>query len=83
MIQPGSVAALPKPPKGPPMKPTLFRFWVVDQPAMATVVGRKWLAHALRAFRKAPGRYLLRRSRAGLHRYTVVHDTFVICIEPA
>jgi hypothetical protein len=65
------------------MKTALFKFWVIDAPEYTTVVGRKWLAHALRAYRKAPDRYLLRRSRAGLHRYTVVHNTFVICIEPA
>lgn len=61
-------------------KPTAFRFWVIDEPEYATIVDRAWLAHALRAYRHRHnrGRYLLRR--AGLHRYTVVHATFVVII---
>lgn len=67
------------------MKPTLFKFWVVDQPSLATVVGRKWLAHALRTYRKplyrGPGDHVRRGKR--LHCYTLVYGCSVILIEPA
>ena len=59
-------------------KPAVFRFWIIDEPEFACDVSREWLANALRCYRKHKGRYFVRR--AGLHRYTVVERSFVICI---
>lgn len=60
------------------MKPATFRFWFLEEPDHATPVDRAWVAHALRAYRRQRGRYLLRR--AGLHRYTIVHNNDVAVI---
>jgi hypothetical protein len=65
------------------MKPTLFKIWIMDDPEIATVAGREWVSHALRAYRKHPERHLLHRVRSHPHSFTVVHGSFVLCIEPA
>jgi hypothetical protein len=50
------------------MKPIL-QFYFADEPQFAVNCDRAWLANALRAYRKHPKRYQLKR--LGLHWYTV------------
>jgi hypothetical protein len=64
------------------MKPKLFKVWVMDDPEMATLCGREWLAHALRAYRKHPERHVLHRVRSKRHSYTVTHGSYVLVFEP-
>jgi len=50
------------------MKPH-FQFYFADEPHRAVYESREYVAHLLRAYRKRPQQYRLRR--AGLHSYLV------------
>jgi hypothetical protein len=60
--------------RGETIKP-VFNFYFADEPQRAVVADRAWLANALRAYRKHPGRYDLKR--LGLHWYTVTHGSAI------